>query len=108
MTQVALVRQSEQDRAKVAAGDSMLEDQELRATKLRYWQRCKLRFSAEVCNFPREQGEKNKLCIFPIWKVKSLQHQLSVTQKKRKVSELLFTEKAEEDEPSRRRIWIAC
>ena len=58
-----------------------------------------MRFPAEVSQVSREMS-KRMLRIFPIWKVKSLQHQLSVTRKKRKVSELLFTEEAEEDEPS--------
>ena len=45
---------------------------------------------------------KRMLCVFSIWKVKSLQFQLMTTQKKRKLGDNLFTEEAEEEEPSAR------
>ena len=39
------------------------------------------------------------LCVFNVWKVKSLQFQLRTTNRKRKVGENLFTEDQEDDEP---------
>ena len=42
---------------------------------------------------------KRMLCVFSVWKVKSLQFQLVVTSKKRKLSDNLFTEELQEDEP---------
>ena len=45
---------------------------------------------------------KRMLCVFSIWKVKSLQFELMTTQKKRKLGDNLFTEEAEEEEPSAR------
>ena len=39
------------------------------------------------------------LCVFNLWKVKTLQFQLTTNQKKRKLGENLYTEEADEDEP---------
>ena len=38
------------------------------------------------------------LCVFSVWKVRSLQYQLHTTNRKRKLAEGLFTEEAEEDD----------
>ena len=42
---------------------------------------------------------KRMLCIYSVWKVKTLQHQLLTSQKKRKLGENLYTEEAEEETP---------
>ena len=42
---------------------------------------------------------KRMLCVFSVWKVKSLQFQLVTTSKKRKLSDNLFTEELQEEEP---------
>ena len=39
------------------------------------------------------------LCVFNLWKVKTLQFQLTTSQKKRKLGENLYTEEVDEDEP---------
>lgn len=38
------------------------------------------------------------LCVFSVWKVRSLQHQLHTTNKKRKLADGLFTEEHDEDD----------
>ena len=42
---------------------------------------------------------KRMLCVFNLWKVKTLQFQLTTNQKKRKLCENLYTEEVDEDEP---------
>ena len=42
------------------------------------------------------------LCVYNIWRVKSLQFQQATTQKKRKIADSLYVEEAEEDEPASR------
>ena len=39
------------------------------------------------------------LCVYNVWKVKTLQFQLHTSQKRRKLGEGLYTEEAEESEP---------
>ena len=39
------------------------------------------------------------LCVFNLWKVKTLQFQLTTNQKKRKLGENLYTEEVQEDKP---------
>ena len=103
-------RQMEQDRSKVASDDldSMLGETELRDTKVSFWRRYRQRFPPEVhpsdSTLSRVSREMSKrmLCVFSIWKVKSLQFQLMTTQKKRKLGDNLFTEEVEEEEPSAR------
>ena len=100
--------QAEQDRSKVPVADldTMLAEGELRNVKLLFWRRYKLRFPAEVhpsdatvSRVAREM-DKRMLCVFNLWKVKSLQFQLHCTQKKRKLGDGLFTEEVDEEEPS--------
>ena len=40
------------------------------------------------------------LCVYNLWKVKSLQFQLHCTQKKRKLGDGLYTDEVEDEEPS--------
>eukprot|EP00435_Cladocopium_sp_Y103_P074094 s597_g46.t1 len=42
--------------------------------------------------------QKRMLCVYGVWKVKSLQFQLTTSQKKRKVGDSLFVEEGEEEE----------
>ena len=99
-------QQSEQDRSKVTASDldSMLGDTELRDTKLQFWRRYRQRYPAEVhpsdATLSRVTREMSKrmLCVFHIWKARSLQFQLHTSTKKRKVGENLFTEDKEDEE----------
>ena len=66
----------------------------------------KLRFPPElhpsdstVSRVSREM-EKRMLCVYNLWKAKSLQFQLHCTQKKRKLGEGLYTDEVEDEEPS--------
>ena len=99
-------QQIEQDRSKVALADldSMLEEGELRDAKTAFWLRYKMRFPAEVhpadavvSRVARELS-KRMLCVYNVWKVRSLQFQMGSSQKRRKVGEGLFTEEADHDE----------
>ena len=96
----------EQDRSKVALADldSLLEESELRDAKKAFWRRYRLRFPAEVhpsdavvSRVSRELS-KRMLCLFNVWKVRSLQFQLGTSQKKRRLGDGLFTEEAETEE----------
>ena len=98
--------QVEQDRSKVALTDldSLLEESELRDAKQAFWRRYRLRFPAEVhpsdavvSRVSRELS-KRMLCLFNVWKVRSLQFQLGTSQKKRRLGDGLFTEEAETEE----------
>ena len=42
--------------------------------------------------------QKRMLCVYNIWRVKTLQLQLTTSQKKRKLSEGLFIEDGEDEE----------
>lgn len=97
---------SEQDRSKVALTDldTMLEDGELRDVKQAFWKRYRQRFPAEVhpadsllSRVSRELS-KRMLCVFAIWKVRSLYFQLTTVQRKRKLGDNLYTEEAETEE----------
>eukprot|EP00435_Cladocopium_sp_Y103_P039220 s950_g10.t1 len=79
-------------------------DAEAPGFKRGVWRRYKLRFSPEVhpadttiSRVAREM-QKRMLCVYSIWKVKSLQFQLTTSQKKRKVGESLFVEEGEDEE----------
>eukprot|EP00434_Breviolum_minutum_P038763 symbB.v1.2.034397.t3/scaffold4431.1/size39743/2 len=69
-------QQAEQDRSKVATADldTLLQDSSV----------------------SREMS-KRMLCVFSVWKVRSLQYQLHTTNKKRKLADGLFTEEAEDE-----------
>ena len=41
---------------------------------------------------------KRMLCVYNLWKVRTLQYQLHTTQKKRKLAEGLYTEEAEDED----------
>ena len=99
-------RQVEQDRSKIALSDldTMLGETELRDSKQAFWRRYRLRFPAEIhpsdstiSRVAREM-QKRMLCIFNVWRVKSLQFQLTTSQKKRKLGDSLFFEDGEDDE----------
>ena len=72
--------------------------------KLQFWRRYKTRFPPELypsdATLSRVTRELNKrmLCVFSVWKVKSLQFQLVSASKKRKLGENLFTEDQELEE----------
>ena len=98
--------QSEADRSKVALADldCILGEGELRDLKTNFWRRYRQRYPAEVhpsdatiSRVSREMG-KRMLCIFSVWKVKSLQHQLLSSVKKRKLAPNLYTEDDDPDE----------
>ena len=78
-------QQAEQDRSKIQSSDldSPLDESELRDVKVNFWRRYKLRFPAEaypadsiVSRVSREMA-KRMLCVFNLWKVKSLQFQIT-------------------------------
>ena len=91
---------AEQDRSKVVTADldSMLDEGELRDSKTAFWKRYRLKFQTEVhpadTTVSRVSRELSKrmLCVFNLWKVKTLQFQLTTNQKKRKLGENLYTE----------------
>ena len=97
---------AEQDRSKVATADldTLLQDSELRDFKSLFWVRYRLKFPPEIhpadATLSRVSREMSKrmLCVFSVWKVRSLQYQLHTTNKKRKLADGLFTEEAEEDD----------
>ena len=85
--------------------DDLLDETALRDMTLQFWRRYKTRFPPELCpsdaTLSRVTRELNKrmLCVFSVWKVKSLQFQLvSTSSKKRKLGENLFTEDQELEE----------
>ena len=99
-------RQVEQDRSKIALSDldTMLGETELRDSKQAFWRRYRLRFPAEIhpsdstiSRVAREM-QKRMLCIFNVWRVKSLQFQLTTSQEKRKLGDSLFFEDGEDEE----------
>ena len=99
---------AEQDRSKVSSTDldSMLDEGELRNAKQTFWRRYKMRFPPElhpadatVSRVSREL-DKRMLCVYNVWKVRTLQFQLHTTQKKRKLGDGLFTEEAEDESPA--------
>ena len=99
-------RQVEQDRSKIALSDldTMLGESELRDTKQQFWRRYKMRFPLEIhpadttiSRVAREM-QKRMRCVYNIWRVKTLQFQLTTSQKKRKLSEGLFLEDGEDEE----------
>ena len=99
-------RQVEQDRSKVAVSDldTMLGKTELRDTKQQFWRRYQMRFRPEIrpadttiSRVAREM-QKRMLCVYNIWRVKTLQFQLTTSQKKRKLSDGLFIEDGEDEE----------
>lgn len=98
-------QQAEQDRSKVATADldTLLQDSELRDFKTLFWVRYRLKFPPEIhpadATLSRVSREMSKrmLCVFSVWKVRSLQYQLHTTNKKRKLADGLFTE-AEDNE----------
>lgn len=99
---------AEQDRSKVSSTDldSMLDEGELRNAKQTFWRRYKMRFPPElhpadatVSRVSREL-DKRMLCVYNVWKVRTLQFQLHTTQKKRKLGDGLFTEEAEDESPT--------
>ena len=71
---------AEQDRSKVVAADldSMLDEGELRDSKTAFWKRYRLKFPTEVhpadTTVSRVSRELSKrmLCVFNLWKVKTL------------------------------------
>ncbi|CAE7815841.1 unnamed protein product [Symbiodinium sp. CCMP2592] len=84
--------------------DDLLDDSSLRDMKQQFWRRYKTRFPPELypsdATLSRVTRELNKrmLCVFSVWKVKSLQFQLVSTSKKRKLGDNLYTEDQEQDE----------
>ena len=103
-------QQAEQDRSKVALSDldSMLEEIELRDAKTAFWRRYRQRYPTDLhpadATLSRVTREitKRMLCVFDVWKVKSLQFQFHTTNRKRKVGDNLFTEEQAEDDSAHR------
>ena len=99
-------KNQDQDRSKVSVSDldTMLADTELRDVKSNFWVRYRMRFPPEVhpadATLSRISRELSKrmLCVYNLWKVRTLQYQLHTTQKKRKLAEGLYTEEAEDED----------
>ena len=100
--------QAEQDRSRVATSDldTILQETELRDVKQTFWVRYRMRFPPDVhpadSTLSRVSREMSKrmLCVFSVWKVRSLQYQLHTTNRKRKLADGLFTEEKEDDDGS--------
>ena len=96
-------RQVEQDRSKIALSDldTMLGETELRDTKQQFWRRYKMRFPPEVhpahttISRVAREIQKRMLCVYNIWRVRTLQFQLTT---RRKLSDGLFIEDGEDEE----------
>ncbi|CAE7538614.1 unnamed protein product [Symbiodinium sp. CCMP2592] len=92
------------DAGRVPDLDDLLDDSSLRDMKQQFWRRYKTRFPPELypsdATLSRVTRELNKrmLCVFSVWKVKSLQFQLLSTSKKRKLGDNLYTEDQDQDE----------
>ncbi|CAJ1337848.1 unnamed protein product, partial [Effrenium voratum] len=102
-------KQCDTDRSKVSATDldSLLGDSELRDVKVAFWTRYRVRLlpelypsDATVSRVSRELS-KRLLCVFDVWKARSLQFQLTSSSKKRKLADTLFVEDADEDTVAR-------
>lgn len=84
--------------------DDLLGEGDLRDMKQSFWKRYKARFPPEL--YPSDSTlsrvtrelSKRMLCVFSVWKVKSLQFQLVSTSKRRKLGDNLFTEEQEPEE----------
>ena len=100
--------QAEQDRSRVATADldAILQEAELRDVKLAFWVRYRMRFPPDIhpadATLSRVSREMSKrmLCVFSVWKVRSLQYQLHTTNRKRKLADGLFTEEKDDDDGS--------
>ena len=96
----------DQDRSKISLSDldTMLADSELRDVKSSFWVRYRMRYPPEIhpadATLSRVSRELSKrmLCVYSLWKVRTLQYQLHTTQKKRKLAEGLYTEEVEDDD----------
>ena len=99
-------KNQDQDRSKISVSDldTMLADTELRDVKSNFWIRYRMRFPPEIhpadATLSRISRELSKrmLCVYNLWKVRTLQYQLHTTQRKRKLAEGLYTEEAEDDD----------
>ena len=95
-----------QDRSKVVSSDldAMLDDTELRDKKMAFWRLYHLKFPAEIhpadATLSRVTREisKRMLCVYNIWKVRTLQFQLHTSTRKRKVGDNLYTEDKEDED----------
>ena len=82
----------------------MLGETELRDTKQQFWRRYKMRLPPEIhpadttISRVAREIQKQMLCVYNIWRVKTLQFQLTTSQKKRKLSDGLFIEDGEDEE----------
>ena len=99
-------KNQDQDRSKVSISDldTLLADTELRDVKTNFWVRYRMRFPPEIhpadATLSRVSRELSKrmLCVYNLWKVRTLQYQLHTTQKKHKLAEGLYTEEAEDED----------
>ena len=93
----ALLKESRNSASTVADLDDLLCDTDLRGVKLNFWRRYKLKYPTEI--YPCDQIisrcyrelEKRMLTVYDMWKVKSLKHQVTTSNKRRKVADGLFT-----------------
>ena len=108
--QLATLREADRTRSDTADLDDMLDEVSLRDAKAEFWKRYKLRFPAEitpsdsmVSRCHREMGRR-MLMVFNVWQAKSLMHQVTSSQKKRKIAESLFVVDAVEEEAPQRTV----
>ena len=102
--QLATLREADRTRSDTADLDDMLDEVSLRDVKAEFWKRYKLRFPADitpsdalVSRCHREMSRR-MLMVFNVWQAKNLMHQVTSSQKKRKIAESLFVVDAVEEE----------
>ena len=108
--QMATLREADRTRSDTADLDDMLDEVSLRDVKTEFWKRYKLRFPADitpsdsmVSRCHREMGRR-MLMVFNVWQARSLMHQVTSSQKKRKIAESLFVVDAVEEETPQRTV----
>ena len=95
--QTALCKETRQAVTTFAELDDLLGETDLRNVKVQFWKRYKLRYPAEI--MPCDQNvsrcfrelDRRMLTVYDIWKVRTLQHQVTTTRKRKKLAEGLYS-----------------
>ena len=100
----ATLREADRALVNTADLDDLLDEASLRSVKVSFWARYKDKFPPEVMpadslvsRCSREMSRR-MLMVFPVWSSKNLEHQLSSSQKRRKIADGLYM--SEEREPN--------
>ena len=104
----ALKKEEKLSTSSAAEIDDLLCETDLRNAKVEFWKRYKMRYPTQI--YPCDQiisrcdreVERRMLTVYDIWKVRSLKHQVTVSRKRKKVGDGLFTFEEEEYETTAR------